>query len=125
MYSISAPTLLLSYHELKFLEAEALCRLGRDAKSALKDAVVAGLLNAENSFSVSRKELGKTLINPASSITDTEAESYFDNTIEAKYTAEPLKTTMIQKYFALWGASGEATESYRSEERRVGKECRL
>ena len=45
MYSISAPTLLLSYHELKFLEAEALCRLERDAKSALKDAVVAGLLN--------------------------------------------------------------------------------
>lgn len=32
MYSISAPTLLLSYHELKFLEAEALCRLERELK---------------------------------------------------------------------------------------------
>ena len=68
----------------------------RDAKSALKDAVVAGLLNAENSFTISRKELGKTLINAASSITEAEAESYFDNTIEAKYTAEPLKTTMTK-----------------------------
>ena len=120
MYSISAPTLLLSYHELKFLEAEALCRLERDAKSALKDAVVAGLLNAENSFTISRKELGKTLINAASSITEAEAESYFDNTIEAKYTAEPLKATMTQKYFALWGASGEATESYNDVRRMKG-----
>ena len=112
MYSATAPTLLMSFHELKFLEAEALCRLGRDAKSALKEAVVAGLLNAENSFSISRKELGKTLLNPASAITEEEANSYFDNTVEATYTNEPLKTTMIQKYFALWGASGEATESY-------------
>ena len=102
----------MSFHELKFLEAEALCRLGRDAKSALKEAVVAGLLNAENSFSISRKELGNTLLNPASAITEEEANSYFDNTVEATYTNEPLKTTMIQKYFALWGASGEATESY-------------
>ena len=112
MYSATAPTLLMSFHELKFLEAEALCRLGRDAKSALKEAVVAGLLNAENSFSISRKELGNTLLNPASAITEEEANSYFDNTVEATYTNEPLKTTMIQKYFALWGASGEATESY-------------
>ena len=55
----------MSFHELKFLEAEALCRLGRDAKSALKEAVVAGLLNAENSFSISRKELGKHITKPS------------------------------------------------------------
>ena len=66
----------------------------------------------QNSFSISRKELGNTLLNPASAITEEEANSYFDNTVEATYTNEPLKTTMIQKYFALWGASGEATESY-------------
>ena len=83
MYSISAPTLLLSYHELKFLAAEALCRLERDAKSALKDAVVAGLLNAENSFTISRKELKHhqcrlLVLKP----------KVMDNTIRAKYTAE-------------------------------------
>lgn len=120
MYSISAPTLLLSYHEIKFLEAEALCRLGRDAKSALKDAVVAGLLNAESSFNISRKELGKTLINPKAAITEDEANDYYDNTVEGKYTTEPLKTTMTQKYFALWGASGEATESYNDIRRMKG-----
>ena len=120
MYSISAPTLLLSYHEIKFLEAEALCRLGRDAKSALKDAVVAGLLNAESSFNISRKELGKTLINPKAAITEDEANDYYDNTVEGKYTTEPLKTTMTQKYFALWGASGEATEAYNDIRRMKG-----
>lgn len=112
MYAATAPTLLMSFHELKFIEAEALCRLGRDAKSVLKEAVVAGLLNAENSFSISRKELGKTLPAAASAITEEEANSYFDNTVETKYANEPLKTIMTQKYFALWGASGEATESY-------------
>lgn len=120
MYSISAPTLLLSYHEIKFLEAEALCRLGRDAKSALKDAVVAGLLNAENSFNISRKKLGKELTNPKAAITEDEANDYYDNTVEGKYTAEPLKTTMTQKYFALWGASGEATEAYNDIRRMKG-----
>ena len=46
------PTLLISYHEVKFLEAEALCRLGGrndEAKAALKDAVVAAFANLENS----------------------------------------------------------------------------
>lgn len=33
MYSATAPTLLMSFHELKFLEAEALCRLGRVQKA--------------------------------------------------------------------------------------------
>ena len=56
--------------------------------------------------------MGNTLLNPARAISEEEANSYFDNTVEATYTNEPLKTTMIQKYFALWGASGEATESY-------------
>ena len=31
----------MSYHELMFLKAEALCRLNRDAEDALKEAVVA------------------------------------------------------------------------------------
>ena len=46
-WAMSAPTLLISYHEVKFLEAEALCRLGDrldEAKSALK-AAITGKLN--------------------------------------------------------------------------------
>ena len=39
--------MLMSYHELKFLQAEALCRLNRtsDAEKALKEAVAAGIAN--------------------------------------------------------------------------------
>lgn len=120
MYSATAPTLLMSYHELKFLQAEALCRLGRDAESVLKEAVVAGLLNAENSLSIARKKLGKDLEGAASPITDAEAKQHFDDVIAAKYAAAPLKETMIQKYFALWGASGEATEAYSDIRRMKG-----
>lgn len=50
-WAMTAPTQLISYHEVKFLEAEALCRLGGrtdDAKAALKDAVVAAFSNLEN-----------------------------------------------------------------------------
>ena len=45
VYSNTAPTMLMSYHELKFLQAEALCRLNRtsDAEKALKEAVAAGI----------------------------------------------------------------------------------
>ena len=51
-WAMTAPTQLISYHEIKFLEAEALCRLGGrndDAKAALKDAVVAAFANLKNS----------------------------------------------------------------------------
>lgn len=120
VYSATAPTLLMSYHELKFLQAEALCRLGRDAQSILKEAVVAGLLNAENSFSAARKGLGKMLVDAASPITELESEKYFDDVIATRYAAAPLKETMMQKYFALWGASGEATEMYTDIRRMKG-----
>ena len=121
MYAKTAPTLLLSYHELLFLKAEALARLGRDAEAALKNAVVAGLLNAENSISISIKELGTALNTNGSAPFDaTNAGAYFDNVVKARYTANPLQETMIQKYFALWGTSGEATETYNDIRRMKG-----
>ena len=45
----TAPTHILSYHEVLFLKAEALCRLNRkdEAKAVLKEAVVAGMANME------------------------------------------------------------------------------
>lgn len=121
MYAKIAPTLLMSYHELLFLKAEALARLGRDAESALKDAVVAGLLNAENSISIAIKELGSSLTpNASAPFTDTNAKEYFDDVVKARYATNPLQETMIQKYLALWGTSGEATETYNDIRRMKG-----
>lgn len=114
MYAQTAPTVLLSYHELQFLKAEALCRLNRlpEAEEALKEGVVAGLLNAEAAIESAEDYLGADLIAVNATLDETVAEDYFDNEVKPLFTANPLKETMIQKYLAFWGASGEATEMY-------------
>lgn len=122
MFSQTAPTILLSYHELKFLEAEALCRLGRkdDAEPVLKEAIVAGLANAERSIAASVANLGKGMVSTSTPVTPEEAAAYFDTKVKPLFDANPLKETMIQKYLAFWGASGETTEAYNDVRRLKG-----
>lgn len=122
VYSSTAPTLLLSYHEVKFLEAEALCRLNRksEAETALKEAVVAGIVNAENSITSAITTQGADFIVTANAITPEAAATYFDIQVKPLFTANALQETMIQKYIALWGASGETTESYNDVRRLKG-----
>ena len=114
MFAQTAPSILLSYHEVLFLKAEALCRLNRidEAEATLKDAVVAGIANAEVAIQSAEKYMGEDLTNAAPAITTADAEAYFDNNVKALFTTNPLKETMIQKYIALWGANGEAVEAY-------------
>lgn len=124
VFSQTAPTLLLSYHELLFLKAEALCRLSLpgDAENVLNDAVVAGIANTEVNVSAAMNAptilgyggLGET----SNAITTAEAQSYFDTDVKPLFTANPLKEVMIQKYIAFFGASGESTECY-SDIRRM------
>lgn len=114
--SQTAPTMIMSYHELLFLKAEALQRLGKPAaevKAALKAAVVAGFANMERSVdaALNNSSYGITA-NGTEAISSEKAEAYFDEEIADRFDAEPLKEIMIQKYIALWGASGESTETY-------------
>lgn len=120
VYSITAPTMFMSYHELLFLKAEALCRLNRvnDAKEALKEAVAAGILNAEVSVTSAIGYLDDGIVVNSEEMTKETAAAYFEDGVEALFDVNPLKETMIQKYLALWGASGEATETY-SDVRRL------
>jgi hypothetical protein len=115
-YSQVAPTLLLSYHEVLFLKAEALCRLSRDAESALKEAVVAGIANTEVSiqaaFDAPTVNGYGGLAKTTSAITPEKAGDYFENKVKPLFTAAPLKEVMNQKYIAFFGASGESTECY-------------
>ncbi len=122
MFAQTAPTIVLSYHELKFLEAEALCRLGRkaEAEPVLKEAVIAGLANAERSIAASVANLGKDVVLTSTPVTAEEAAAYFDTKVKPLFDANPLKETMIQKYLAFWGASGETTESYNDVRRLKG-----
>ena len=124
VFSQSAPTLLLSYHEVLFLKAEALIRLGRvvEAQPVLKDAVAAGIANAE--ISVASAMSAPNVLNyggleeTTNAITPEEASDYFDNNVQPLFNANPLKETMLQKYIAFFGASGESTECY-SDIRRM------
>lgn len=114
--SQTAPTMFMSYHELLFIKAEAFQRLGKPAnevKAALKEAVIAGLVNAERSIqaALNNTSYGITA-NSTEAINAQTAATYFDEKIASKLTADPLKEIMIQKYIALWGASGESTETY-------------
>ena len=113
--SQTAPTHLISYHEVLFLKAEALFHLNRkdEAKAALKEAVTAGFANTE-------KNVGDALASgywggfdvTTEAITSEKAAEYFDSSVAARFDANPLKEIMIQKYIAFWGANGESTETY-------------
>jgi len=118
VYSQIASTQFLSYHEILFLKAEALVRLNRvpEAIPVLKNAIIAAIANTEKSVSAAMNAptvngyggLGET----TDAITPEEADLYFDTEVLPLFTLNPLKETMIQKYLAFFGASGESQEAY-------------
>ncbi|SHF99571.1 Starch-binding associating with outer membrane [Bacteroides luti] len=119
VYAQLAPTMLMSYHELLFLKAEALCRLNRanEAEGVLKQAVVAAIANTEKSVTAAMNAptvlgYGGLQDISADAITTAQAETYFETNVKPLFAVNALKEVMNQKYIALWGASGEATESY-------------
>jgi hypothetical protein len=117
VYSQTAPTLLLSYHELLFLKAEALARKQDEgAKAALREAVIAGIANTE--INVAAAFAAPTVLGyggleeTTDAIDETEAADYFDNEVEPLFDANWVKEVMVQKYLAFFGASGESPEAY-------------
>jgi hypothetical protein len=117
-WSETAPTQLMSYHELLFLKAEAQSRLGQDASATLKDAVAAAFENLAVSINAAINSTFKNKVSGVCTLTREVAESYFDNTVQARYNANPLREVMIEKYLAFFGASGESIEAY-SDYRRL------
>lgn len=124
VYSQTAPTLLMSYHEVLFLKAEALQRLGSttEAEAVLEKAVVAAIANTEINVQaafVAPTVLGYGGIEETSdAISAEEAATYFEESVKPLFTADPLKEILNQKYLAFFGASGESTECY-SDIRRL------
>jgi len=93
---ITAPTYLMSYHEIEFLKAEAYARLDKldEAKTSLRKAIIAAF--------------GKVNIG----LSSTDAETYFTDEVEPKFTSKnsALKEIMIQKYLAFY--EEESVEAY-------------
>lgn len=94
--SVTAPTYLLSYHEVEFLKAEAYARTNDldNAKAALKRAIVAACAKVNVGIST------------------TDAENYYNNEVEGKLSNAntALNEIMIQKYIAFY--EEEAVEAY-------------
>ncbi|MDR2232580.1 MAG: SusD/RagB family nutrient-binding outer membrane lipoprotein [Tannerella sp.] len=118
VFSQTAPTMYLSYHELMFIKAEALARKGQleEAEAALKTAVVAaidnceiGVVAAENCPSALQFGGLDVFTEPISA---DEAASYFDESVKPLFDSNPLKEIMNQKYIGFFGSSGESTETY-------------
>jgi hypothetical protein len=92
--TITAPTYLLSYHELEFLKAEAYVRSGNLtlADTALRKGVTAAF---------QKVNIG---------LTAAEAKTYFNTEVRPRFTANPLSEVMNQKYIAFY--EEEASEAY-------------
>jgi len=98
VFTMTQSTPLMTYYELKFLEAEAKQRTG-DAtwQDALEDAIEASFL--------------------AKGLTAGEAATYFTDVVTPLLATDPLNEIMTQKYIAMYEA--EAMESYH-DYRRIG-----
>ncbi len=92
--TITAPTYLLSYHEIEFLKAEANARLNNlpAAEEALGKAVTAAF---------QKVNIG---------LTAGDASDYFDNEVLSRFNLNPLAEIMNQKYIAFF--EEEAAEAY-------------
>jgi len=92
--TLTAPTYLLSYHEIEFLKAEAYVRLTdlSNAETSLKNGI--------------RAAFAKVNIGLSSTV----ANNYYNNNVKAKFTANPLSEVMNQKYLAFF--EEESVEAY-------------
>ena len=90
----TAPTFLLSYHEIEFLKAEAYVR--QNNLDAAKTALLNGITAAFQKVNVG--------------LTAEEAETYYNDEVLPKFNANPLAEVMNQKYIAFF--EEEAVEAY-------------
>jgi hypothetical protein len=96
--STTAPTYLLSYHELQFLKAEAYARQSPANIASAETALIEGIKAAF-------VKVG---------LTAADATTYYNTSVKALFTANPLKEIMNQKYLSEYEDEGvEAFNDYR------------
>lgn len=91
---VTAPTHLMSYHELQFLKAEAYARMTpaklTEAEAALTEGVKAAFIKV--------------------GLTAADATTYYTTSVKPLFDANPVKEILNQKYIALYDE--EAIEAY-------------
>lgn len=91
--SPTAPTFLMSYHEVEFLKAEAYARMGghaTEAAEALKNGITAAFIKV--------------------GLTEADATTYFENEVTPRFNSNPIQEVMVQKYLAFF--EEESIEAY-------------
>lgn len=120
-YSLAqtASTYLLSYHEVQFVKAEALARLGQEdaAKECVKNGIIAAFANTEASLKSALDNVENTGLyfddgDTNIPLTEADAVAYYNSIFSDLTGTDLLKEIMVQKYIALYGANGESTETY-------------
>ena len=120
-WSECAPTLLLSYHELLFLKAEAEARLGQDASATLQAAMEAAFDNLAESVDAAINSTFSKKVSGTCTLSSADVADYFESDVLPLYKTNPVKEIMVQKYLAFWGASGESVEAYNDIRRLKGE----
>ena len=92
----TAPTFMMSYHELLFLKAEAHARSGQitEAETALKEAIKAAFVQVNN----------------ITGNLTTETDTYYSTNVKPLFDADPIGEIMTQKYLSFFEC--EAVEAY-------------
>lgn len=119
VYAQTASTQLMSFHELMFIKAEAMQRLGRstaDIEPILLEGVKAAFVNSEKSVAAAMSSPTAAqyggLSEESEALTQADVVAYFNTSVLPLLQANPLKEIANQKYLAFSGASGESTEMY-------------
>lgn len=113
-FAYTAPTELLSYHEVQFLEAEAYARLGGQANldnalAALKLAVEDAFTDLNSDINVATPYFG---FDAGAGLSADDANNYFTTYVTPRFKTNPVQEVMLQKYLAFYGARGESLEAY-------------
>ena len=112
LWTLNAPTILLSYSELQFIKAEVLARQGKDAeaKEAAFEAVAAAFEITNTNIASAQDCWGFGY--DGDFLTDDDAAAYCARVIDPLSGEALLSEIMVQKYISFHGANGGSVEAY-------------
>jgi hypothetical protein len=112
LWTLNAPTILLSYSELQFIKAEVLARQGKDdeAKEAALEAIAAAFDITNTNIESAQVSWGFGYEGDPLSYED--AEAYFNEVVAPLSGDALLAEIMVQKYLSFHGANGGSIEAY-------------
>lgn len=112
LWTLNAPTILLSYSELQFIKAEVLARQGKDAeaKEAALEAISAAFEITNINIASAQYSWGFGY--EGDYLTDEDAAAYCERVIDPLSGEALLGEIMVQKYISFHGANGGSIEAY-------------